>query len=371
MRFLLISVILFIATYAGAQQDYFYAENLIAHGQHAEAVRVLDHLIDSGAYADRPRFAMMTLNLAGKTKRYLKDTLGAQKCYEAVMSCYDTLSKALKTDNWNSREYYLAGNDLAWIHYTQGAYSIANKLLLTIGYPGEYYSSTRSDVLDAQDNYCGFRAKVFQKLNQPDSSFIWILKRRDKESSAARIFDSIFGNKSNHLGHVQFVYYSMKSTDLNIKSPGYLYMVSWNDAENIQRSIWFVNPEQDNIHILGQSRYNSDDPQNFPANCYDMSLSPDQKFLAVSCYTEGSNHIEVFSFPEILNEKRCVLKHSILAYPSSVDVKGWQNSSLILECDQDLTRLNKKAHPNWDVTENPDRKMLFLFDPETGKYSRK
>jgi hypothetical protein len=148
-------------------------------------------------------------------------------------------------------------------------------------------------------------------------------------------------------------------------------MIAWKDKDNTQRSLWFVNPEHGDIRVVGQSTFNLDDPQNFPANCYDMSLSPDQRYLAVTCYTEGSNHIEVFSFPEILNENRCVLKHSIIAYPSQVDVKGWTKSSLILECDQDLTRLNKKAHPNWDVTENPDKKFLFLFDPESGKYSRK
>lgn len=372
VRTLLISAIIFLATHLHAQKDYFYAETLLENGQQAEAVRVLDHLIDSGAYADRPRFLMMTLNLAGSTKRYLKDTLGAKKCYEAAMACYDTLSNALQADNWNHREYYLAGQDLAWMHYTSGDYIGANKLLITIGYPDEYYSATGSDVLYAQEGYCGFRAKIFQRLNQPDSAFYWILKRRDNESSGVRTFDSIFDVRTNHIGHVKFVYYSTKSTDQDTKSPGYLYFVSWNDKENTQHSIWFVNPEIGRLQILGRSTWNMDDVQNFPGNCYDMSMSPDEKYLAVTCYTEGSNYIEVFSFPEILNEKRCVVKQSILAYPAAVEIKGWENSMIIVESEADLTRLNRKERlsPS-DYPKDGDVNELFLFDMESGKYSKK
>lgn len=370
MRTLLIAALLFCSVKSFAQQDYFYAETLIDNGQYAEAVRVLDHLIDSGAYNDRPRFLMMTLNLAGTTKQYLKDTSGAKKCFESVMACYDTLSGPRRSDDWNRREYYKGSSNLARLHFESQHWTTANTILAKIGEPGEYYSATGSDVLNAQEDYCQLRTSVFQKLNQPDSAFDYIRKIRDRQNVPVQFLDSIFDVPTNFIQHVKFVSYSPKSENTN-HIPGYLYFAAWTDETNNQHSIWFINPDRGQIQIISHSVFNQNNPQNFPANCNDMSLSPDEKYLAVTCYTEGSNHIDIFGFPEILNEKRCVLKQSILAYPSSVEIKGWENAQLILECDQDLLRLNKKAHPNWDVTENPDVKYLFLFDPETGKYTKK
>ncbi len=371
MRTLLISTFIFLASHLHAQQDYFYAENLIENGQKAEAIRVLDHLIDSGAYVDRPRFAMMTLNLAGSTKRALGDTAGARKCFESVMHCYDTLSGPRKSDNWNRREYYKGAFYLAEMHFHElKQWSTSNAILANIGEPGDYYSATGSDVLLAQERYCKLRTSIFQKLNQPDSAFQYIRQIRDRENVPVQLLDSIFDVSTNSIRQVQFVSYSATSQNTN-NIPGCLYFVAWNDETNNQHSIWFINPERGQIQILNHSVFNNNDSQNFPANCYDMSLSTDEKYLAVTCYTEGSNFIDIYSFPEIINEQRCVEKHSILAYPSSVEIKGWESSMLVVECDQDLTRLNKKMHPNWDVSENPDVKLLYLFDPESGKYSKK
>ncbi len=371
MRTLLIVALLFCSVKAFAQRDYFYAETLIDNGQHAEAVRVLDHLIDSGAYNDRPRFLMMTLNLASSVKSSLGDTIGARKCCESVMAYYDTLSDPQRSDSWNHTEYYRAGRHLAAMDYKSGNYRAANALLITIGYPGQYYAATGSDLVSTQDHHCSLRTKIFQKLNQPDSAFHWICAIRAYESVMVRKLDTIFNDRSNDIRHVRFVPYTSDSANPNLHSPGYLYFVAWSDNENNQHSLWLLNPDRSGCRIIGQSTYNLEDAQNFPANCYDMSLSPDEKYLAVTCYTEGSNFIDIYSFPEILNEKRCVLKQSILAYPSTVEVKGWENSLMIVECDQDLTRLNKKTKPNWDVTPNLDLKMLFLFDPESGKFSKK
>lgn len=360
-----------LALQLNAQQDYFYAENLIDHGQHAEAVRVLDHLIDSGAYNDRPRFLMMTLNLAGTTKRQLHDTTGAKKCFESVMAYYDTLSGPGRSDDWNRREYYKAGFELARLHFSGShQWNTANTLLTKIGEPGDYYSSTGSDVLVAQESYCRLRTSVFQKLNLPDSAFHYIRKIKDRQNVPVQFLDSIFKVPTNFISHVKFVSYSGKSENEN-NIPGCLYFVAWHDESNNQHSIWFTNPERGQIQILNHSTFNKYDPMNFPANCYDMSLSPDEKYLAVTCYTEGSNFIDIYSFPEIINERRCVEKQNILAYPSSVEIKGWSESGLIVESDADLTRYNKKQRMNFDVTDNPDAKDLYLFDPESGKFSKK
>ena len=371
MRTLLISAFIFLAAGLNAQQDYFYAEDLFYQEKYTEAIKVLDHLTAAGAYADRPRFAMMTLNLSGTAKLYTKDTVGAKQAFISVMACYDSLTPPRKADDWNKREYYIGGEKLAWLCYRQHDYVKAGDLLKRIGYPGHYYSATGSDVLAAQDDYCRFRSFVFQKLDQPDSAFTWILKIRDNENPIVHPLDSIFNSKTNHIGHVKFVFYTQKCADPNIHSPGYLYFVPWNDEQNTQHSIWMVNPESGNMSILGMSTYNLDDPKNFPANCYDMSLSPDEKYLAVTCYTEGSNHIDIFSFPEILAEKRCMLLQNILAYPSSVEIKGWDKSDLIVESDADLTRYNKKGKLNFDVMPDPDVRALYLYDITTGKFSKK
>lgn len=372
MRTLLIVALLFCSVKSFAQRDYFFAETLIDNGQHAEAVRVLDHLIDSGAYNDRPRFLMMTLNLAGTTKRSLGDTLGAKKCFESVMGCYDTLSVPRRTDDWIHREYYRAGNALAWMYYRSGDFSKANSLLNSIGYPGEYYSATGSDVLNEQEGYCALKTDIFQRQNQPDSAFYWICEIRDHEYYFVRKLDSLFKNRTNNIRHVRFVHYTIKSSDAEIHSPGYLYFVTWNDKDNMQHSVWLVNPEHGHIDILGESTYNLEDQQNFPANCYDMSLSPDEKYLAVTCYTEGSNFIDIYSFPELLNERRCLEKQSILAYPAQVEIKGWENSMLIVESEADLTRLNRKERLSpTDYPKEGDIKESFLFDVESGKFTKK
>lgn len=355
------------ATQLAAQQDYFYAENLVHNGQYAEGVRVLDHLIDSGAYADRPRFQMMTLNLAGDTKLHLKDTAGAVNCLEAALAYYDTLSAPRKADDWNHSEYYKAGERLAWVHYRQGHYTRADTLVRQIGCPGTYYPAKGRELLLAGDHYYNLRTKIFQKLNQPDSAFASIRKMRDKMNEPVHYLDSIFNITTNTIQHVQCVGYTKTGTE-----PGYLYFVAWLDETNTQNSIWFVNPSGHAIRILGRSTYNQENGQGFPANCYAMSLSPDEKYLAVECYTEGSNFIDVYSFPEILSAKKCVLNHSILAYPASVKIQGWQQAQLCIESEADLTKLNKRdrlAFP--DYPKDGDVPLQYLFDPESRKFTKR
>lgn len=357
-----------------AQQDYFYAETLIDNGQYAEAVRVLDHLIDSGAYADRPRFAMMTLNLAGNTKRNLGDTAGARNCFERVMHCYDTLSVPRKADDWNRREYYKGGQELAWLHYCSGNYNLANSLLVRIGKPGAYYSATGLDGLHAEDHYAFLRCAVFQKLNQPDSAFACIRAVRNKEDHpVAHTLDSMFDVSTNTIQHVKAVPFTWQRDQAKNKTPAYLYFVSYVNAAHTQCSVWFINPEQGALSILAQSQYNTTDPQNFPANCYAMSLSPDEKYLAVECYTEGSNTVQVISFPELIAEKKCIVKHELIAYPAALTIKGWQHTQLCLESEADLTKINKKGRLQFPDYPGDDAKKAeyYLFDPESGKYSHR
>jgi tetratricopeptide (TPR) repeat protein len=362
---------LFCYGHSSAQQDYFYAETLINNGQYAEGVRVLDHLIDSGAYADRPRFQMMTLNLAGNTKLQLHDTAGGTKCFEAALACYDTLTGPRKSDDWNHCEYYKAGERLAVVHYRQGRYAEAATLLRQIGCPGAYYSATGRDLLLTQDHYHSLRAKVFQKLNQPDSAFASIRSMRDKMNRPVRFLDSIFNVPSNTIQHVQCVGFNQRAITSE-NEPGYLYFVAWVDETHTQNAIWFVNPAGHAVVILGRSTNNAEDAQNFPANCYAMSLSPDEKYLAVECYTEGSNTVQVISFPEMLAEQKCNVKYELVAYPAALTIKGWLQSQLCLESEADLTKLNKKGRLQFpDYPGDDAKKEEFLFDPESGKYSRK
>ena len=368
VRILLISALVLVATHLFAQQDYFYAESLIDEGRHAEAVKVLDHLSASGAYADRPRFAMMTLNLAGTTKLYLKDTAGSIQAFTSAMACYDSLTPPRRADDWNKREYYLAGKNLAQVRVSQGEFLQANDLIKKIRYPGHYYSSTGHDVLIAQDLHCMIRARIFCHLNQPDSALSWLRRFRSTEDTKVpHHLDSIFDVQTNFINSVKCVAYTMaESSHRN----SFLLFAAWHGEKNTQHSIWFTIPETGKMEIIAHPIHNIDDQQNFPANCYDMSLSPDEKYLAVTCYTEGSNSIDIFSFHEILHERKCILKQTILAYPSSVEIKGWEKRNLLVESDADLTRYNKKTRNNFDVTDNPDVKRLFLFDPESGKFSK-
>lgn len=369
MRILLFSVIILLASQLYAQKDYFYAEDLAFDSKHEEALVVLNHLIDSGAYSDRPRFAMMTLNLAGTTKRYLKDTVGAQKCFEAAMACYDTLSKALKKDAWNQREYYMAGEDLAWIHYDRGDYAKANNLLQLIGYPGSYYSSTGSDVLMAEDGYCGFRARVYQKLNKPDSAFAWILKIRDNENPIVKPLDSIFNVKSNVIYHIVCSSFLGKNENPRLNSPGIIFCVGWKDKKGDPYSIWIIQKYgRSEILGIGSTSAESD----FPLCPDTMSISPDEKYLAIGGSAEGANWVDIIAFQSLIKEKLFTRTFSINPYPGLVYIVGWEKELLVLRSDADLTKLNKKSRLSMpDVFGGVDEKELFLFDPESLKYSKK
>jgi tetratricopeptide (TPR) repeat protein len=372
VRLLLISAFVFLASHISAQQDYFYAENLIDNGQYAEAVRVLDHLIDSGAYADRPRFAMMTLNLAGTTRLYLKDTAAAQKCFEAAMQCYDTLSIPRRSDDWNHREYYKAGEHLATVHYARKEYGAANRLLLQIGAPEQYYSATGSDILTAQTAYYSLRTRVFEKLDQPDSALASIRRIRDSEYHAPRMLDSIFNIETNVIRCVKLVPFTLIPADTRGTGAGSLYFASWKDKDNTPHSIWFVNYERGGLSILGQSSSGQKDAPHFPASCNAMSLSQNEQFLAVECSSEGTTWIDIISFPELLSQRECIVKHSITPYPGMASIESWENNLLCVKSDADLTKLNKKSRLSMpDVFGTVDDRQKFLFDPLSGKYTRK
>jgi hypothetical protein len=369
VRTFFVSAFILLISQLHAQKDYFYAATLLENGQYTEAVRVLDHLIDSGAYADRPRFAMMTLNLAGSAKQYLKDTVGAKECFQAVMTCYDTLSKPMKSDDWNKREYFSAGRSLAGMHYHAGDYTTANNLLHKIGYPGRYYSSTGSDVEQAQDSYCSFRARTFQKLNRPDSAFNWILKLRDRENPIVKPLDSIFNVKTNVIYHISCTSFSDENYDSLQNYTGTVYCVGWKDKNGHPYSVWLKHVIG-RSEILGMGSVSSD--SDFPLCPDSMSLSPDEKFLAIEGSAEGANWIDILLFQPLIKEKNCTRYCSIQPYPGLVYIVGWENESLIVKSDADLTKLNKKNRLSMpDVFGTIDDKQLFLFDPESGKYSKK
>lgn len=366
---LIFSLLVLFSARLSAQKDYFYAQTLIGHGQHAEAVRVLDHLTDSGAYAERPRFAMMTLNLAGSTKLYLQDTAGAVHCFESVLRCYDTLSGPNQREYGNQREYYIAGQSLADVHYHRHEYTHALELLQRIGEPGPYYSSTGLDVLNAGIVYQSLFVRTFERLDRPDSAFAHIRKMRgSNETRPQNVLDSIFRVETNVIHYVQSVPYTMMNMDAAEKKPGYLYFVQWNDKDNAPHSIWFTNPAQGPLNILGTSGFSQHFVQDFPASCCVMRLSPDEKFLAVESFADGRGWVDIFSFPEIITEQRCVVKRSIAPYSGKVNIVAWEHSLLYVQSDTDLLRPNKNP-ANTPVHAN--KRLEFLCDPENGKFSRR
>lgn len=372
MRTLLISILVFLVAPLSAQQDYFYAQTLIDNGQSVQAVRVLDHLIDSGAYADRPRFAMMTLNLAGTTKEFLQDTAGAAQCFVSAIACYDTLRAPLKSDNSNHREYYKACENLAWIYYYNRQYSLANSLLLHVGPPGEYYSSTGTDVLAAHDGYYAFRCKIFQKLNLPDSAFTCIRKMRDAEYTARRQLDSTFDIATNSIQHIAIVPFKSLMTDQNCTMAGYLYFVAWKDAFNQPQSVWFVNYDSRGLEIIGWSSGKGVDLLRFPQSPVAMCLSADEKYLAVENQHDSASWIELLNFGDLIGAKTFKRENSISPGPGACHIVKWEKGALLIESNSDLTRLNKKNRlGSVDLFGNPEAMQIYAFDPESGKYTKK
>lgn len=365
----LIAVFLLFAGCLYCQQDYFFAENLVAEDKNAEAAKVLNHLIDSNAYVDRPAMHMKTLNLAGTVNHYLKDSARSKKCFRSAIAYYDTLSHGYKENDFIKREWYIASTELAEWSLDDHRPDETIALLKNTGPPGEYYSATGQDVLVAKDHYYDLLSSSFQMLNKPDSAFWYLCKVH--EDNPLWQFALLFRDTGNHLVNVNAVYFTSQQNESETMH-AHLYVATWMNSHSESNTIWCVKPEQGMAKLIGKSDGAVNDSSRLPLSVSAISLSETSKWLAVECYAEGNTWIDVISFDELVQKRIYATECSIDPYPGNVSLHGWDNEFVIVESDADLTKLNKATRLSMpDLFGTTDDTAEFLFDPEKKKYTKR
>ncbi|HTF04594.1 MAG TPA: hypothetical protein VK826_11240 [Bacteroidia bacterium] len=364
----LLFLLFFVA--GNAQRDYFMAEALIDQDKQAEAVKILDDLIDSNVYVSRPSMHMKTLNLAGSTKRFLNDSAGSKSAYRSAIAYYAKLNPVQK-DDYTKREWYIAHSELASWAWQDEDYALAMHHLDATGAPGPYYSSTGHDVTVERDWHYDLRARIFQKQNQPDSAFHCL--RQITENDHLRKINAMLISNRFSLVNVEGLFYGRNLNISQYPDAGYLYVLNLReDSSHAYQTVWFIHYAGGRKEIIGESSYVIGDTSGFPNTAFDISLSQNEEYLAVECEAKGANWIEIIDFRTLIKEHRCVIAQSITPYPGLVYITGWENNLLLISADIDLTKLNRKDHlSTQDLFGTIDDKKDFLFDPVEKKYSRK
>ena len=122
------------------------------------------------------------------------------------------------------------------------------------------------------------------------------------------------------------------------KDPGVCIMVISDDRKG---QMWFKAEDEWEIESL----------KNVPQSCFHavhlVSISPDDKILAVISVGEGHPYLEVFDLNGILttrdSENDLPVKPllAIDPYPGNVWVEGWEKDKIVLSSDMPLDRLDK------------------------------
>jgi hypothetical protein len=104
-------------------------------------------------------------------------------------------------------------------------------------------------------------------------------------------------------------------------------------------------------------------PETNLQSVHHLSVSPDDKMLAIVSVGEGHPYLEVFDLGDILanrdDEEDRMIKplRKIDPYPGYISVVGWKGDKLIVSSDMPLDRLDKKERraPGPDPMPEPKR----------------
>jgi len=75
-------------------------------------------------------------------------------------------------------------------------------------------------------------------------------------------------------------------------------------------------------------------------SCYEVSISPDSKYIALYFVAEGHPWIEVYDLQWLINKKELKLLKDLNPYPGIVNIVKWKKNQLVLESDVNLLRMN-------------------------------
>lgn len=364
---LIFFISLLFASSGAAQEDYFHAEQLASEGKDKEASVVLMRLIDSNVYVTRPGLHMKTLNLAGEVNYTLHDTVRSEYCYRSAIRYYDTLNNSNKQNDFIRRERYIAYRELSQNACERNEAGKAIALLNECGPPGTFFTADANDLVIAEDQYYKMKSSAFRQMGRPDSAF-WYLCRIQVNNPLYET-GKIFRDPKNKLVNVVSVPFGQTVSGDADPGPGILYAATWKDELNTSNTIWAVQYASERNLLLGLSSPVKSDTAYFPDTVNELQLSADERWLAVSCQSEGSTWIEIIHFPELIALQTCKVRSTINPSPGNIRLRGWEGNFLRIESDADLLQLNKRdALTTDDLFETTEDVKTFLYDVEKTKF---
>jgi hypothetical protein len=366
-RYFITALLFFTAFSAFAQEDYFYAEQLTDEGKHDEAVVVLTRLIDSNVYVSRPGLHMKTLNLAGSVNISLHDTTRAEHCYRSVILYYDSLNNSNRKNDFIRRERYEAYLHLAQSACLRQDHATAIRLLNECGAPDAYHSAG-DELQRNKDDYYTLKANAYQQSGQADSAF-WNLCQV-QVNNPLYVIGQLLSDPKNKLVQVASVFFGKTSIGDANTSYGYLYAATWSDEFSNLNTVWAMNYLSEEKVLLGQSSSNSADLSRYPHSVDALHLSTDERWLAVAIHGHESNSIELIDFNELQQSKNYSVHSRINAYPGTLTVLGWEESTLKLQSDADLIQLNRKEKLSAGQVNASTSQRTFIYNIERKKFER-
>ncbi len=144
---------------------------------------------------------------------------------------------------------------------------------------------------------------------------------------------------------------------------GTLLFVSHSDREMPLRftNVYLLSKSDRNFQLVGDTAALT--------NVYDVSVSPDYRYLAVSVVGEGHPWIEIYDLQMLIHFSEVKLLAELNPYPGSIRVVGWESAKLVVESDADLLLKNEEGQIAFGDLFESSRK--FYFDLSSKKYSKK
>lgn len=97
-----------------------------------------------------------------------------------------------------------------------------------------------------------------------------------------------------------------------------------------------------------------------------LSVSPDQRYLAVLSAAEGHPLVEVFDLPALLQQQSQTPLYQLNPYPGAIELIGWQQQSLLVASNVPLDQLQQEAP---DASMQFDHFQSYQLMLESGQFS--
>jgi hypothetical protein len=168
---------------------------------------------------------------------------------------------------------------------------------------------------------------------------------------------------------------NIRLSDYHCFSEPVKYITDGSETEGL---LIFINyKEQDvpfhytNVYLLNKTGYNTQLVGDTAAfiGMYEISVSPDSKYIALSISGEGHPWVEIYDLQQLIIEQKKVLISELNPYPGSVKIIGWKDENLVVESDVDLLLMSEGNEI--DSNELFENYKKFIFNIFTRKITEK